>query len=1170
MLHKFIFIGIGGSGGKTLRYLHNNLAIQLGRLGITEFPSAWQFLHVDTPMAPDSDDPDLPLDLPSGSYHGMVGDDVTYLAIEQQIQNKGTRAWEAAAGWLPRSAEVHINVEDGAGQYRALGRAIGVAAMDRLSAKLVAAVNRMGREHDSAELRHIDRLRNGAQPSGPAPHPTVVVIASLAGGTGAGLFLDVCNQLRLKGLGPWAGDSVAVLYTADVFDRLPVRHRQGVQANALACVAELLAGYWNEEPFGQAEAELLSGAAGTTIKRRGPKYPFLVSRSNGKFTYTHEQDVFRAVGKTLATWALSRDVQGQVRSYFGGNWQSTAAREDYLESGEQLRAPFASLGCASLELGRGRFRLYARRGLARHALEVLIDKQTASEADAGGTVEQRALQRLGAFQRDVGLFNAGRAEGQLIQKLNPIVTRGSSLTDTRAALRRQLLREQRAALEVWTERVTGAVTSAEPYFMEDQRAELRRLAKQWVSEIQERLVSEVERRLATDGFRVTRRLLALTIQDLRRAASQELPNLRTYYQRRAQELETQVREQLTGGAAAAEGSRWRSWLRRRGSDVRPDDERIGAALEAALSYRLQGRLGDELCEVAISLLSAFDGGFLAPLQEQLAKANRELQTAAQGGRGAVGRGTGSDPRRWPDTKQHAVPADLQPDPNELLLDQIGEFPAIFQEKLAECFEGQLPGGGMPSFADAMPLAISAALLGEDGVQGQGRQRLVERATSWVPPVLAEWDDTEVERRAGFRVNLTPAKLLAFADDWIGQERHALGRYLGESLRDHLNADPTLGVDQEARLLRFENQFARALELADPLTELDPETVARFVGEGMQPPYRIITPVPLADTDPAYEVALRVLLDRAGLEEETAKQLIRHGSGSDTDIEISTFLSAPQPPMVFKTLMKPVLDDWTQKRSRQAERREFAKWRRTRALPEFVPTPPDVRLTMVRGWYTALVLGQLSLNEPNEPLTVRDEADHGDWLPFPYPMPLDDPPGGRPAPEEALAAVLESLPIALAAFSQLDKTAIAPYRRLVELGKPQAGPVGEYQGFSRPLERWVETGELLNDHASVTAELLTVSARGTVLQRRQYLRESYARLLRDLQAGVGVGQPPRRRDPDEVRPTRGQELRADLLVALRQLINACGGGVGSGAAAEAAEPPTPPVPPATARADQEGS
>ena len=54
MYRKMMFVGLGGSGGKTLRVLKRDLKEWLiDNEWNGPFPSGWQFVHIDTPSVPD-------------------------------------------------------------------------------------------------------------------------------------------------------------------------------------------------------------------------------------------------------------------------------------------------------------------------------------------------------------------------------------------------------------------------------------------------------------------------------------------------------------------------------------------------------------------------------------------------------------------------------------------------------------------------------------------------------------------------------------------------------------------------------------------------------------------------------------------------------------------------------------------------------------------------------------------------------------------------------------------------------------------------------------------------------------------------------------------------------------------------------------------------------------
>ena len=54
-MRSFLVIGLGGSGGKTIRYLKQSLGEWLNEIGwASGMPQGWQFLHIDTPSTQES------------------------------------------------------------------------------------------------------------------------------------------------------------------------------------------------------------------------------------------------------------------------------------------------------------------------------------------------------------------------------------------------------------------------------------------------------------------------------------------------------------------------------------------------------------------------------------------------------------------------------------------------------------------------------------------------------------------------------------------------------------------------------------------------------------------------------------------------------------------------------------------------------------------------------------------------------------------------------------------------------------------------------------------------------------------------------------------------------------------------------------------------------------
>ncbi|MFD1051317.1 tubulin-like doman-containing protein, partial [Kibdelosporangium lantanae] len=128
MLKPFLFVGVGGSGGDTLRYLHKDLSERLRRVGIAEMPSGWQFLQIDSRTSQEHHD-DLPIpESPNYTYVGMVKRDVGYRTVVRLLENNDQNRM-ALASWRPDPEKVKVPIEEGAGQYRAIGRVLTIARL---------------------------------------------------------------------------------------------------------------------------------------------------------------------------------------------------------------------------------------------------------------------------------------------------------------------------------------------------------------------------------------------------------------------------------------------------------------------------------------------------------------------------------------------------------------------------------------------------------------------------------------------------------------------------------------------------------------------------------------------------------------------------------------------------------------------------------------------------------------------------------------------------------------------------------------------------------------------------------------------------------------------------------------------------------------------------------
>ena len=170
----------------------------------------------------------------------------------------------------------------------------------------------------------------GKSPSGgKQPGIHVVVISSLAGGSGAGMLLEVCDIIR--GINPGIGDEIfGVLYTPEVFESLGPGSTGGVQPNALAAISEVLNGYWyggdnnakRASSVPHIEDRVLEGVGlANTIVNSGPAYPFLIGRVNQQgIDHSNPTRLFEIVAKSLSSMMTSPTVYSKFVAYVIGNW----------------------------------------------------------------------------------------------------------------------------------------------------------------------------------------------------------------------------------------------------------------------------------------------------------------------------------------------------------------------------------------------------------------------------------------------------------------------------------------------------------------------------------------------------------------------------------------------------------------------------------------------------------------------------------------------------------------------------------------------------------------------------------------------------------------------------------------------------------------------------------
>ena len=309
MLRPLLIIGVGGSGGKTIRAMKQALTRKLEAARYEGgIPAAWQFLHID--ITYDGIGFPAPM-LPRDEFHCVVPKGVDFDGILAKITQRGTLTDQQSmlAGWGTPPLPIRINQSPTT--RRAVGRLAGVADTEETLTAIQRAISKMHAPTAFAELASVARALGGEAPS---PTPQAFIISSLAGGSGSGMFMDVAELLKRAINQNWTQEAVALLYTADVFRSLGAAGRD-VAKNSLGVMNELIASKW----VGLSErSELLYPKFG--VPRGNPledqsygcKLNLLFGAESASYSYFpvgpggSMDDIFLNVGEALAG-AVSND-----------------------------------------------------------------------------------------------------------------------------------------------------------------------------------------------------------------------------------------------------------------------------------------------------------------------------------------------------------------------------------------------------------------------------------------------------------------------------------------------------------------------------------------------------------------------------------------------------------------------------------------------------------------------------------------------------------------------------------------------------------------------------------------------------------------------------------------------------------------------------------------------
>ena len=294
MLRPILFIGLGGAGGKSLRAIKQQLHQDLTAKGYDAgIPTAWQFLHIDTPIVQDGATFPAPM-LTAEEYYSVVKSGMTLRDIIKRVENLGPLAetQKMLAGWGTEFVEIQIS--QSSGQYRAIGRLALIADLRNTFDVIQRAISKMLSPDAIPELQAVASTL-GIQMGETTPQ--VFIVSSLGGGSGSGMFADIAELVKRATQEEWGEQIIALHYTPEIFRSLGQMSNL-ISMNALGAMNELIA---SEGTGLSASTNLLYSKCGISLRREDSETTY-GSRSNVLvgFESGEIQDIIFNFGTTFA------------------------------------------------------------------------------------------------------------------------------------------------------------------------------------------------------------------------------------------------------------------------------------------------------------------------------------------------------------------------------------------------------------------------------------------------------------------------------------------------------------------------------------------------------------------------------------------------------------------------------------------------------------------------------------------------------------------------------------------------------------------------------------------------------------------------------------------------------------------------------------------------------
>ena len=1100
-MKKFLVVGCGGSGAKTLAFMMDQLKAELRSIdpNRTELPKAWQFVNIDVPLGEEAGPQKLPNVTQNGGHYIGIGSRQNYNTFDEGVSSSLGRAGKLGeiATWATRNpASNDVKLADGAGQYRAIGRMLTLPHLKEIRQGLKAAVDEMFTQEAILELNDLNYKQTKHESNTGNDSPIVLVVSSMAGGAGASMFLDVCRVLgTIPNVDPKA--TLIYMYTPEIFSGNKSDDMAGAWPNSLAMFGEVVAAQMgNSYEHDCAIFEAFDMGTPPREQTFGRIFPIgsKMGTTSARFGDGSAMSIYRGLGRALAglmastkasdnlvSYALTNTPAGDGgRRYFG--WDKSSGGTPW------GRLPWGSMGYAQISMGRDRFAEYSSQRLARSAFERLFNGHLDPQNPAAGEMQinKKLEERLPQAFADVTLDPSWAAGGQIDDNsvwnwLNSIFGGQAQQAADNAArqLQNYIPVGQGRNVNEWRAEFEGNM--ADPQNAQAISSLLDGAAYdivyRYANFFSDGVLAMVEAEMAAVGVPYVREVLS-KITDVLTNSDRLMPQLADYSERYHNSYVLRLPEGSDPHLSPLTG-------KGKMTDPTPTVNALTNLYQQQFYSYVLMSIANQLKDV----LRDYADENLFHLKRELGDAHAVLEKAIskrpETNRLADVRT--DEVNAWPEEHDEVVETRFKGAENEIMLTDVEAFITDYRDQMLRTIQGQKSTSDVSSYEQAYPFAVRSVIRGEweslDATKAPNDTLAPQKRTNdaysnragWVSKFLSRHPQTGESResqRAHYYAKIRPSDLLERSRQWINRRDYEFQKFNSVDLRRYLTLTPDINeVEHDERKRRFVEAFQLALSNARPLAAVDDDMVQRIHGKKVQYTYSF-SDIPFAELgseETGIAAKLEAVLNTPEIDGPSRTALQNSLNMADHVRHIEIFGSYPNySPIVFSSMFSYIAKD-----IEKQDNFDGSWWseRRTRPLAAALPLTETERQAMVAGWIIGRITGRVYISNPdadNAAAHIFDDTQGGtnDWVDFPNPMLIS--PRRMIKKSDWMTSVLESIFIAYAKVQESGRYGFAsslyPYqllRGLFDDGEDFAHSGASTHPLVHRLAEFLSSGDMPN-------------------------------------------------------------------------------------------------------------